>query len=574
MVQALLGSEEIVAWFRKKKNKNDVLDARITNTVHIDKKTNEQFLVAYIPKDNLLERVEQDQIDGNSGLVSKMWTKIRPHMFHRTSDMDDEHTTDVRTQADGFGSSFSDPNSAGMEYYQRMRIEDGRKAAYNEFLRVYRESVIGRRSLTIVVKNVFIADEGEKAYEIRSEDTRVQSILEDLDERVEMSDNLPKFCKSALKWGDGFIEPVVDANYSVVRLKWLNPKDTHRNEDEFGRLRVDDGFTMEDASGTIYARFMAWQVVHIRYDHEIENLYGTSFFDPGRRSERMYDLGKQSVMISRMVRTPKRYSFTIPMPKNIQPGEKKRLIKKMKMDLRKRKQADSDGNLDLRKKPMIEENDIYMPWHDKDMKPDVSMFDPGGFSDSLLDIYLHRDEVVMAYGVPPTYLGLDKEVRGRAHLGWVDIEFARTLRDIQKLMAWFQRKVYDLQLILLGIKVKDKQQYEIVYPAISLVDERLKEEVERLKWETASIANNQMGIPIPWLLEHVVGLSEADIEQIVPNLEPKTQEPSNVPMPGDRQTQFTKESVMGNMRLRSELSDLKGKIQYIIRHGLHKESSF
>lgn len=561
-----------MAWYNfwKKKGKREYLDAQITEHVLKDPETGNPYRMALIPQ----HEAEAFQIDSaKEGLAMNVWAKVKPAMIHKTSDADDEGTTDIRVQS-GTPGLFGAPGEVPQAYYERMKLEQKRAAQYDEYKRVYRESVIARKALNVVVKNIYIVGQGELSYTIKSEDARIQKLVEDCDERVEMHRFAPGCCRATLKHGDGFVEPVVDKANSVVRVKWLNPKYMYRNEDEFGRLQVEGAFTMEDEEGEVYAKFLPWQVLHLRYDHEIENRYGTSFLDPGRIPERQYSIGKDSVMIRRLTRAPKRYAYTVPMPKLTSPTDQKLALAELKRDLRRKQVMDSEGHRHQRKKPMIEENDVFLPWTDKEMPPKVEMFDPGGMNDPLTDIFMFRDEVIVAYNVPPAYLGLDKEVRGRAHLGWIDIEFARILRSVQIMMAEdLQRPLYDLQLLLLGVKIIDKRMYDIVYPAISLVDEKLKMEIERFKWEIAVLANNQLGVPTRWVLENIVKLPEDDVNQIMNDLEPKAQTGQPTPTPGSKQTQFTKEAVLGNARLYSELMDFKVQLQYIIKHGLNREIS-
>jgi len=556
----------------RKKKRRKWLDAKVTPEVLQDK-DGTRYSVALVPKAEADEWVQDQK---HLGLAQRMWARIRPVFKGRTSDADDETTTDVGGSSSMYGSS-----QVAESYYEQMKLEQKRAAMYDDYRRMYKECVLARRALNVTVDNVFVAKEGdEKTWEVKSDDSSVQNVLEGLDKRVEMEDWLPKYVRATLKNGDGMHERVADQAASIVRLKWLDPKYVKRNEDKYGRLDSQRAFTMQDETGQVYAEFMYWQVGHTRFDHEIENRYGSSFFVTARRPWRQIEMMKDGVIIRRLTRASKRYSYIVPFPAGTHPDEQKKIIEQMKDSVRRTKFVDSDGKLDIRKRPALDDEDIWLA-QVGDNQVKVEMFDPGGMNDNLLDIKFFNDEIVVSLGVPPAHLGLDKEVRGRAHLGWVDINFARLLRAVQKMAAGVQRGVYDLQLALLGMKTVDKDQYRIVYPPISFVDEKLKLEVEQLKWEVASNARATLGIPTRWLLEKVVGLSEDEIETIMGDPDYRTVEPGAskgggfggfAPSPTDMRA--ARDAAYGNERIRAQLLDLRDKFQAVARYGLNQPAEF
>jgi len=151
----------------------------------------------------------------------------------------------------------------------------------------------------------------------------------------------------------------------------------------------------------------------------------------------------------------------------------------------------------------------------------------------------------------------------KATLSWQDIEFARQLRHIVKIMAWFQRQVYDLQLQLVGI-VPSKELYQIEYPPISFVDEELRMTIETLKWNIAVIAKG-MNIPLEWILQHIVGLSEEDTQDLVVTIEPEVPQqgapPQQVPNPNDAIN--VRKAVVKDAKLAASIRELKDMIHAI-----------
>jgi hypothetical protein len=112
------------------------------------------------------------------------------------------------------------------------------------------------------------------------------------------------------------------------------------------------------------------------------------------------------------------------------------------------------------------------------------------------------------------------------------------------------------------------------------VDEQMKAAVEQTKWTIAQLAKTSMGIPTRWLLENIIKLSEEDVAEVVNNLEPVQQSSwgggggrwesiSPQGQFGQKEMGAVKEAVYSNLRLQSELVDLKSKIKAVLTERLH-----
>ena len=223
------------------------------------------------------------------------------------------------------------------------------------------ESVLLRRALNVTKNNTFMSRDGdEDSFIIKSENPKVQKVLDDMAERVGLHELSPKSYRSALQYGDGFEELVFDPAAALIRIKWLNPNYMRRNEDDFGRLMPDNAFSMVDAGGEIVANFAHWQVVHQRHEHERGDLYGTSFFFSGRRPYRILQAMEDGVAINRLQNATDRLVFYVPVPKNINPEGMQEFIDQVKAQFKRRINVDSNGKIDLTKSPIGDDEDIFI----------------------------------------------------------------------------------------------------------------------------------------------------------------------------------------------------------------------
>jgi hypothetical protein len=530
-----------------------------------DEATGEERDYALVPLD------EVDQTPAQQNLIQRVWGLLKSK---------DEKEQETPVTTDTGVSLFAGSSNAliAQRYYDEMKINQARVGMLADYERMDAECVEAQTALDITVGNVFLPVEGDQeSHEIVSDDTAVKTTLDDLDKRIDSHEILPEICRGLLQTGDSFEEKVIDAHPRIARLKYLNPKYMVRNEDVYGRLR-DDAYEMRDESQQRLAVFAPWQVVHTRFRHKRGNLYGTSFFFNSRRPWRQLSMMEDGVCIRYLTRAGKRLAFYIPVPKNMQPEEKKKLVREAVSKLKRRSVVDSDGKMDLRRNPLADDEDYYIPVEEgAEGRARVELLDSGGMNDNLAPVMYFRDKVVLPTRVPKAYMGLEQDTRGRAMLGWQDIEFGRVVRSVQKIMANFQRDIYDTELRLNGI-VPEDDLYWVKYPPISFIDEQMKVTVEQTRWTIAQLANQSMGVPKRWLLANVLNLDDEEVEEIMASLEPVQSQQGwggsswggGGGSFGQKEQAAVKEAVYTNLRLQGELMDLKSRIKLVLSEKLNQ----
>jgi hypothetical protein len=533
----------------------------------IDEDTGTERAFALVP----LEEIEQEP--AQRSLIKRVWDVLR-------SKDDKEQETPVTTDTGVSLVAGSTSALIALRYYEEMKIQQARRGMLEDYERMDSECVEAQTALDITVGNVFLpmADD-EETHEIISDDQAVKDLLDDLDDRLEMHEQLPEICRGLLHAGDSFEEIVVDSHPRIARIKYLNPKYMNRNEDAFGRLNEEKAFEMKDESQVVIAAFAPWQVIHTRFRHIRGNLYGRSFFFNSRRPWRQLSMMEDGVCIRYLTRAGKCLAFYIPVPAKAQPEEKKKMVSDAIRQLKRRSVVDTDGKMDLRRNPMADDEDYYIPVEEgAEGRARVELLDSGGMNDNLTPVFYFRDKVILPTRVPKAYMGLEQDTRGRATLGWQDIEFARVVRSVQKQMAGFQCKLYDMEIRLHGAK-PERDLYTVKYPPISFIDEQMKVTVEQTRWTIAQLANTSMGIPKRWLLENILHLADEDVEEVMSSLEPTQAQQApgqfggGAGQFGQKEMGAVKEAVYSNLRLQSELVDLKSKIKAVLTEKLNQPLS-
>lgn len=512
------------------------------------------------------EAMTSADLQRKRGLIGRLTSLFRPKYANVTSDADDEGSTDMAPIGGAalmFGGSGGSQTASA--YYAYTKLEQTRKARYADYEQMDQESIETSVALDVTVANIYTSNEGdEDSYKIQAEG-EVERVLKEMDDRVSMAEYSRAVCRDALLHGDNFTEIVVDENRAVMRLKPLPARLMRRQEDEFGRLHAERAFALADDDGVARVEFPHWAVVHLRMHHRLGDMYGTSQFAAARRPWRQLHLMEDGIVLNRLTRASKRYAYLIDVPKPtgaMDNAEWAKIVAQAKTQLRRRSIVDSEGRLDLRKAPLIPEDDVFLPVY-PESRGDVRVFDSGDVSGNLEDVRYFRDKQITAGRVPKAYLGLEGDSRSRATMTWQDIEYARLCRSEQKTMASWHREIYDRQLHLAGIGF-DKDSYKIVFPPISFVDEQLRAQVEMLKWQIAQTMKQTFGIPTEWILRHVIRLSDEDTKEILAGIrEPEQQQPSGfggIPWGG--------EQVASRIREQRHMAELRDMITAIRRERL------
>lgn len=486
----------------------------------------------------------------------------------------DSLTTERTPEELGTSSAFDSRRS-----YYGLELDASRESAYKDYQRMDREEVYLRRALEITVGDVFHSRTGDKeSYELSCEVDETLELIKACDKRLKLPQVAPQICYSGLKFGDDFEEIVWDTARMMRRLKWLNPAETTRNEDRFGRLDPNKAFTYKPSGGASAASgvqggpgdatdYRWFEIAHFRHNVERGNPYGNSQYMTARRPFRILHPMEESIAIDFLVNAGDRLVYYIPCPKGATKEVKERIVNDAIMRYRRRMVLDqTTGRIDITKIPIAENVDIFIGT-EADSNGRVERL-PGSRSfTNLGPLEWFQNQEIASVGVPKAYLQLERDVNSKATLGWQDIQYARIVRGTQREMSDFQREIYDRQIIALradeaveptdseeaartqratifgkfcvdsdaleeaasrfmpsGVteaepgKPKEEKKdpnYYITYPPVSSTDEEVRLSIQQMQWNIASAARASLGVPTEWLLREIVGLDEEQVGEIM-----------------------------------------------------------
>jgi len=214
---------------------------------------------------------------------------------------------------------------------------------------------------------------------IKSESDLVVDEVESFFQNVNLDKLLWDIARNTVKYGDCFIELIVDVNKpgeGIKKIKILNPNWILRVENEFGYLKkflqeVPDMQTIQyaemvQANSTKpvqYIELDKHQIVHFRL-HTSDPVfypYGKSIAAMCHRVFRSLKMMEEAMMIYRLSRAPERRIFYVDTG-NLPTSKAEMFIERLKHKFKKERFYNSPkGTVDARFNPMTMDEDYFVP---------------------------------------------------------------------------------------------------------------------------------------------------------------------------------------------------------------------
>lgn len=404
---------------------------------------------------------------------------------------------------------------------EQTMVEAGRLAAYKDYDQMDDEFPEICSALDIVAEFATQSDTpAAETFQIEcTQDQALGKELNDIAKQLKLDIYCTAQAREVAKYGGTFLELIAsdeeEAGGQIVASKPLDPATMRRNEDKYGRLKDGDGkdsaFTQVDKDGKPVAQFKAWQIVHFRFRRQLTHPYGNSLYESGRRIFKQLRLMEDGMVMARMYRSHMRFVFRIPV-EGLSVAETETYMKKVIKSMKTKKRFDqSSQQLRSAPAPMTAGEDFYVPTR-KDASSDVTALQGAGNLGDLKDVEYFRNKLFASGKVPKELLGVSDPAAARATSVIKDMNFARCLRAIQQIMAAGIKSALERALIAQGKILAELPEWNVVFPAVSTVDEKLQWETEFLKAQVAQIYHFAMGLlSDEWIYSHYLDMTPEEI---------------------------------------------------------------
>jgi hypothetical protein len=366
-------------------------------------------------------------------------------------------------------------------------------------------------ALNIYADEVCVMGEDDRTISIQSKNPEIKEILEELFfDIIDIEFNLWHWVRNLCKYGDFIL--IVDATEGngIVNLLPIPINEIERQE----------GYDPKDPFAV---RFLwttqgnkpieNWQIIHFRLLGDDSFLpYGYSILEPARRIWRQLVLIEDAMLVYRIVRSPERRVFKIPVD-NITPDAVEQHIEEVKTGLKRNQIVDpTTGRVDMRYNPLSVDEDYFLPQRG-DRGPTIESLPGGQFTGDIDDVQYIQAKMFAALGVPRAYLGYDDTIGSKATLAQEDVRFAQAIRRIQKIVIAELNKIAIIHLFIMGYSDEDLANFEIKMANPSYVAEQQRLELWRMRLEVAGVAQEGI-LDRDTVRKRILGLNDREIARI------------------------------------------------------------
>jgi len=319
--------------------------------------------------------------------------------------------------------------------------------------------------------------------------------------RTRWAEKAYSFARQALKYGDCFIQRVLDKDLNVVRLMDMPANTMKRLEDKQGILLTGNkqgewAFEQYINGGTkFYAGFYPWQIDHMRWNRAGNRKYGRSLLFAARTAWKKLQAMEEALVINWLTRAFARLLFIIDTTGKGGP-EARKAIEDFKHSLKTREVAtDTKG---VQQVSVVKDVFIATSYDERGGKvvpglTDVRVLDTSntGFW-NLSAIEYYQNKIITSLKVPKAHLGIERDINAKATLQQQDRRFARTVRRVQSMLSLSVRNTINLQLLLWGYD-PNSIEYKVVWPVPSWED-NVEESVALKNYADASEKLLKLGL--------------------------------------------------------------------------------
>jgi hypothetical protein len=409
----------------------------------------------------------------------------------------------------------------------------GRTAIHRDIQRMIDTDPIMSAAAQVWTDSITSPNGDEQVVKINCEDQSVEAEFEELRKRIGLDDLVRQSTYEMKAYGNVFPENVVNADFDIVRVKFLPEEYMVIRKSPDGRAgwEVQQNGELKEVppyaeilpggSGTAAIEFEDWQVYHIADTPVRRDGYGTSLFGALRRDWKALDYAESSLTIARIMRAYSKNVHIIPMPLGVSPADRDERIKAYKASMNRTQVMDWRGDEkvpgEARSALSVDRDVFTIKYFNNDLKSvggEVQLLDPQNQQlQNINDVEHAQRKILVGLGIPPGILGIEADVSSHALFQGQERAYGRRCRAGQTAQKQWVRWLFDTQRKLKGTWEPDTE-YEIEMPEVQMQDNEIRARTELLRARTADILANRNAIDAKAIGKHYTDLSDEQITAI------------------------------------------------------------
>jgi hypothetical protein len=356
--------------------------------------------------------------------------------------------------------------------------------------------------------------------------------VNELFDRIELDRLLWDIVRNTVKYGDNFLELVVDISEikkGIQRIKILNPNYIFRVEDEFGYLT---NFLQEVPSKKDWTTYGGLgdglennqvipldpgQIVHFRLHTSDPSHYpyGKSIASGARTIYKSLKMMEDAMLIYRLTRAPERRIFY--MDTGSLPSSKAEMHIKNQMDKFKKSKFfnRTTGNIEESYNPLSADEDFFIAVNGKGSGTKIETLPGAENLGEVDDVKYFRDKLLAALKIPKDYIvEKDQAPDRKANLAQLDVKFARVVTRIQKSIEVGLETIAHRHLMIKGYPVSVIKGLKIKLPAPSDMALKRQLDLDQQKALVVGAVKNLGIFPVDKIYKDYYQLNDNQIKQI------------------------------------------------------------
>lgn len=421
------------------------------------------------------------------------------------------------------------------------QIEHDRKKRYREYEDMDGYPEIGS-AFDIYADDCSQENLDGSKWDIITDDELAKEEISELFDRIELDTYLWDIVRNTVKYGDNFLELVVDINNikkGIQRVKILNPNFFYRVEDEFGYLMSFFQEIPKKENWTTYGSvgpnidnnqiisLDPGQIVHFRLhtSDPTHYPYGKSIASSARTIYKSLKMMEDAMLIYRLARAPERRIFYIDT--GSLPSSKAEMhIKEQMHKFKKSKMFNKNtGNLEETYNALSADEDFFIAVNGRGSGTKIETLKGAENLGEVDDVKYFRDKLLASLKIPKDYIvEKDQSPERKANLAQLDVKFARVVTRIQKAVEIGLETIAHRHLMIKGYPTSTIKGVKIRLPAPSDMARKRQLDLDQQKAMVVGAVKQLQIFPIEKIYKDYYQLNDSQIEEIKKKLKDEAKE--------------------------------------------------
>jgi len=380
-------------------------------------------------------------------------------------------------------------------------------------------------------------------WQIVTDEDLIKEEVESLFENLTLSHFLWDIVRNTVKYGDCFIELVVDIENiarGIQKIKILDPNYIFRIENNLGiltdflqeiPLQTDStifGKIGTNTSQRIVTPLDKNQIVHFRLFTSDPTFYpyGKSIAAAARSVYKSLKMMEDAMLIYRLSRAPERRIFYIDTG-NLPSSKAEHYIEQQKNRFKKERYFNRNtGEIDARFNPISQDEDFFVAVNGKSSGTKIDTLKGAENLGEVDDVKYFRDKLLATLKIPKDYI-VEKEQspERKANLSQLDVKFARVILRVQQCIQIGLETIAKRHLLVKGFPPLAVSKLKIELPEPSDMSSKRQLDIDEQKARVVQAVKGLSIFPIEYIYRTYYQMNDSEIEEFRKKLEEQQQDP-------------------------------------------------